>query len=72
MESFWAHVRRVYNGTHRHISPKHLHLHVTEATERFNVKDMHTLGKMAEVVRNMVGKTLTYKQLIARNTLCGV
>ena len=57
MEPFRTHVGRVYNGTHRNISPKHLHLYVAEATERLSVKDMHTLDKMAEVVWNMVGKT---------------
>lgn len=72
MESFWAHLRRSYNGTHHHISPKHLHRYVTEAAERPNTKTVGILDRMEAVVRNMVGRTLTYKQLIGRNTLCGV
>ena len=72
MESFWAHVRRVHNGTYHHISPKRLRLYVAETAERLNIKDMHALYKMAAVGRNMVGRTPTCKQLITKNTLCGV
>ena len=72
MESFWAYMRRVYNGTYRHSLPKRLHLYVAETAERLNIKDMHALDKVAAVGRNMVGRTLTYKQLITKNTLCGV
>ena len=53
-------------------SPKRLHLYVAETAERLNIKDMHALDKVAAVGRNMVGRTLTYKQLITKNALCGV
>ena len=71
MESFWALVRRCYNGTYHRIDDKHLHRYINEFTGRLNMKSLSVVDKMRKMVRGWVGKRLTYKQLVAHNTLCG-
>ena len=70
-ESIWALVRRGYNGTFHCIDPKHLYRYINEFAGRLNMKMLDTMNKMCTMVQNMVGKRLTYRQLVASNTLCG-
>lgn len=65
MESFWALLRRGYNGTFHHIEPKHLHRYVNEFAGRLSDRAVGAVEKMGNIVRNLVGKRLTYKQLMA-------
>ena len=53
MESFWAMVRRGYDGTFHHVSEQHLHRYVNEFTGRHNVRGYNTIGIMGLVVENM-------------------
>ena len=71
MESFWALVRRGYNGTFHRIEPKHLHRYINEFAGRLGMKALGTVDKMCAVVQNLVGKRLSYAQLVAPGTLCG-
>lgn len=71
MASFWALVRRGYNGTFHRIEPKHLHRYINEFAGRLGMKALGTVGKMYAIVQNLVGKRLTYAQLVAPSTLCG-
>lgn len=71
MESFWALVRRGYNGTFHHIEPKHLHRYINEFAGRLGMRMLGTVGKMCAIVQSLVGKRLTYAQLVAPSTLCG-
>ena len=71
MESFWALVRRGYNGTFHRIEPKHLHRYVNEFAGRLGMRALGTVGKMRTIVQNLVGKRLTYEQLVAPSVLCG-
>ena len=71
MESFWALVRRGYNGTFHHIEPKHLHRYINEFAGRLSDSTAGAVEKMCNIVRNLVGKRLTYAQLVAPSTLCG-
>ncbi len=71
MESFWALVRRGYNGTFHRIDPKHLHRYVNEFAGRLGMKALDAVAKMRAIAQNLVGKRLTYAQLVSPSTLCG-
>ena len=71
MESFWALVRRGYNGTFHHTGPKHLHWYVNEFTGRLGTRALDVVSKMNAMVRNLAGKKLTYRHLVAPSTLRG-
>ena len=63
LESFWSMLKRGYNGTFHHISPKHLHRYVDEFSGRHNERPMDTIDQIAAVVRRSAGKRLTYQEL---------
>ena len=65
VESFWAALKRGYHGTFHHVSPEHLDRYVAEFAGRHNRRPMDTEDMMAESVRGMVGKQLTYAELTA-------
>ena len=67
IESFWATLKRAYTGTYHHISPEHLHRYVAEFAARHNLRTRDTEVMMAEAVAQMIGKRLTYKELIGKD-----
>lgn len=65
IESFWALLKRGYHGTFYHVSAKHLNRYVTEFSGRYNVREEDTIEQMQDIVTNMVGKRLMYRDLIS-------
>ncbi len=65
IESFWALLKRGYNGTHHHMSKKHIGQYVNEFAGRHNTRSLDTMFQMADIMYNMIGKRLKYKDLIA-------
>ena len=65
VESFWAVLKRAYHGVYHHISPKHLQCYVDQFAGKHNIRGLDTIDQMAYIVRQMVGKQLLYKDLIA-------
>ena len=65
MESFWATLKRGYNGTFHQMSEKHLGRYVDEFSGRHNMRSQDTADQMSFVAYRMVGKMLRYKDLIA-------
>ena len=65
IESFWALLKRGYHGTYHHMSEKHLGRYVTEFSGRHNDRKRDTIDQMQLIIDGMVGKRLTYKDLIA-------
>ena len=65
IESFWALLERGYKGIFHQLSAKHLHRYVNEFAGRLNIRDYDTLDMMKELTQHMVGKRLTYADLIS-------
>ena len=69
IESFWSMLKRAHKGVYHKISPKHLQRYVNEFASRHNVRDADTIDQMSGLIREMVGKRLMYRNLIADNGL---
>ena len=65
IESVWAVLKRSIIGTWHHISPKHLHLYVNEATMHLNSGncEIDTIDRMDALVRNVSGERIAYREL---------
>ena len=64
MDSFWATLKRGYNGTYRHFSAKHLHRYVNESAGRHNDHPLDTEAQIANIIFDMGGKRLCRQDLI--------
>ena len=69
VESFWASLKRGYQGVYHKMSPKHLNRYVREFAGRHNTRPEDTLDQMSAAAQNMNGKRLRYRELIAPNGL---
>ena len=67
IESHWITLKRAHNGLFHKFSVKHLQRYVDEILDRHNVRDADIINQMQGVFAGMVGKRLTYVQLIADN-----
>ena len=65
IESFWAMLKRGYQGTFHHFSEKHTDRYVAEFAGRHNIREVDTADMMAIIARRSVGKRLRYADLIA-------
>ena len=65
IESFRALLKRGYQGPCHSMSRKHLYRYVNEFTGRYNSRGESLLEPMADLVSDMVGRGLTYKELVA-------
>ena len=66
MKSFWWVVKRGYYGTFDHFSEKYLVLYVGEFAGRHNDREADTINMMGNRAQGMVGKLLTYRDLVAK------
>lgn len=64
MESFWAMVKRGYDGTFHHLSEQHLHRYVNEFAGRHNIRELDTIEMMGVMAEGMAGQRLTYRDLV--------
>ena len=64
MESFWAGLKRGYEGVYHHMSAKHLGRYVAEFAGRHNDRPLDTAEIMGEMARGAVDKGLSYEALI--------
>ena len=65
IESFWSMLKRAHKGVYHKISAKHLQRYVDEFSGRHGVRNANTVDQMTAVVTGMVGKRLSYRDLIA-------
>ena len=65
VESFWALLKRGYEGTYHWMSEKHLNRYVAEFAGRHNDRPADTEEQVARIVKGMDGKRLRYEDLVA-------
>lgn len=65
IESLWSMFKRGYVGTYHQMSEAHLHRYIDEFCGRHNIRSLDTTDQMGAVVEGMVGKRLTYDELVA-------
>ncbi len=66
-ENFWSLLKRGLNGTYISVEPFHLFRYVDEQAFRFNNRmDMNDGDRFIAVMSQIVGKRLTYKELIGK------
>lgn len=69
MENFWSLLKRTIGGTYVSVEPFHLFRYVDEQAFRFNNRQpMNDSNRFSYVVRKIVGKRLTYKELTGKTT----
>ena len=67
IESFWAMLKRDYQGTFHHFSEKHLDRYVGEFATRHNIRPLDIIDMMGRMVDSGSGKRLRWRDLIADN-----
>ena len=65
IESFWSMLKRAHKGVYHKISPKHLQRYVNEFAGRHGIRERDTLDQMNAVVAGMIGRRLSYLELVA-------
>ena len=63
IESFWSMLKRGYVGVYHVMSEKHLQRYVDEYVGRHNGRQEPTMNNISSVVKAMLGKRLSYKEL---------
>lgn len=66
MENFWSLLKRTLKGTYISVDPVHLQAYVDEQAFRFNHRDLTDAERFALVMRNIVGRRLTYNELTGK------
>ncbi|MEX2110261.1 MAG: IS1595 family transposase [Gemmatimonadaceae bacterium] len=67
LENFWSLLKRTIKGTYVSVDPFHMFRYLDEQTFRFNLRKENDSFRFAHVVSTIMGKRLTYKQLIGAN-----
>jgi transposase-like protein len=64
MENFWSLLKRAIKGTYVSVEPFHLFRYLDEQAFRFNERGDNDGGRFLRALRTIVGRRLTYKELI--------
>ncbi len=65
VESFWSLLKRGYVGIYHHMSFDHLHRYVNEFSYRHTTRREDMMDCILETIDGMIGRRLTYRELIA-------
>ena len=68
LENFWSLLKRAIKGTYVSVEPVHLFRYLDEEVFRFNARKTVDADRFERVTGAVVGKRLTYHQLIGANT----
>lgn len=66
LENFWSLFKRAIHGTYVSIDPFHIRRYLDEESFRFNERHDDDSGRFVTVLKGIVGKRLTYAELIGR------
>ena len=61
-EGFFSQLQRSIDGTHHHVSAKHLHRYVAEFDHRYSSRDLADGERMVQTIRQSTGRRLTYRE----------
>lgn len=64
LENFWSLLKRGIKGTYVALQPYHLFRYLDEEAFRYNQRKLDDLGRFVSVLRHILNRRLTYKQLI--------
>jgi len=67
IENFWSLLKRGIKGTYVSVEPFHLFRYLDEQAFRYNERKNDDGGRFAEAMASIVGRRLTYKELIGDN-----
>jgi len=69
LENFWSLLKRAIKGTYVSVEPFHLFRYLDEQAFRFNERKhpRGDFGRFLDVLRSIVGRRLTYKELIGQS-----
>lgn len=65
IENFWSLVKRMIRGTYVHVAPFHLDRYLDEEVWRFNKRKLNDGRRFNTVMKEVVGKRITYRVLCA-------
>lgn len=65
IEGFWSLLKRSIKGTYTHIEPFHLNAYLNEQALRYNLRKGNDFTRFNQVVGQVAGRRLTWKQLTA-------
>ncbi len=65
-ENFWSLLKRGLHGTYISVEPFHLFRYLDEQSFRYNNREMTDAERFATVMKQIVGRRLTYKELTGK------
>jgi transposase-like protein len=63
LENFWSLLKRTIKGTYVSVDPFHVAAYLDEQVHRFNNRGLNDRGRFVDVVRSIVDRRLTYRDL---------
>ena len=66
LENFWSLLKRALRGTYVSVEPFHLFRYLDEQALRFNTRKMTDAQRFVAVMRQIVGRRLTYQQVTGK------
>lgn len=67
MENFWSMLKRGLHGTYISVEPFHLFRYIDEQAFRYNTRKLTDAERFATVMKQIVGRRVTYKELTGKN-----
>jgi transposase-like protein len=67
MENFWSLLKRGLRGTYISVEPFHLFRYIDEQAFRYNTRNLTDAERFATVMKQIVGRRVTYKELTGKN-----